>query len=294
MFKTNEQNLVMISVEGKVAPALAYPNEIGHDGKIHNIPSIGGITYNVKIGNNAFGWEADHIEPCVSSILNSDKRRDRPNLAYNFLACIGNEAIIVSGDAKGAKGVVTGHHGGVEHVIIDFSDDVLKKLTHGDRIQIKSFGQGLKIDDAPEISISSIDPSLFKKIVKKNSRGALTIDVKGIIPAKLMGSGVGEGGTRTGDIDIITSDKNALKKYDLNDLKLGDIIAIENWDSSIGWCYKKGYTTIGVIIHGDSHLAGHGPGVTAIMSSLSGNITVNIKKSANIGQYLKIGKFRNE
>ena len=39
MLKLNETKLVKIAVEGKVAPALAYPNEVGHDGKVHNLPS---------------------------------------------------------------------------------------------------------------------------------------------------------------------------------------------------------------------------------------------------------------
>ena len=32
MLKTNASKLVRIAVEGKVAPALVWPNEVGHDG----------------------------------------------------------------------------------------------------------------------------------------------------------------------------------------------------------------------------------------------------------------------
>jgi hypothetical protein len=40
----------------------------------------------------------------------------RANVALDILLCIGNEAKVVPGEAKGATGVVTGKHCGIEHV----------------------------------------------------------------------------------------------------------------------------------------------------------------------------------
>ncbi len=292
MLKLNESKLVKIAVEGKVAPALAYPNEIGHDGKVHNLPSLGGITYNVSVGDDAFGWAADHVEPCVSTALSIEKRNDRPNVAYNFLACVGNEAVVVSGGAKGAKGVVVGHHGGVEHVMIDFPQKALQKMTVDDKIQIRSHGQGLKILNAPEVSVMSISPDALKKLRIAIRGDSLEIPVAAKIPAELMGSGCGDSNCYTGDIDIITSDKDALDEHKISGLKLGDIVAVMDWEAGFGWSYKRGAVTIGIIIHGDSHLASHGPGVTTILTSSSGKIFPKIDKNANIGRYLSVGKFR--
>ena len=64
----------------------------------------------------------------------------------------------ISGDTKGAKGTVTGKHGGIEHVLIDFSTKDLEQLAIGDRILVKSFGVGLKLLDFPEIKLSNLDP----------------------------------------------------------------------------------------------------------------------------------------
>jgi len=47
-----------------------------------------------------------------------------------------------------------------------------------------------------------------------------------------------------------------------------------------------------VIIHTDSHLAGHGPGVQTVMTSSKSLIVPRINPDANIGIYLKIGRWR--
>jgi len=119
--KTNESRLVKMAVQGKPANPIRFAEfELDADGHGHSLPSVGGITYNVKVGDTAFGWRGDHIEPGVSVILDEEKRAGRQNMAFQFLACIGNEAMVISGSAKGAKGTVVGHHGGVEHLIVDF------------------------------------------------------------------------------------------------------------------------------------------------------------------------------
>jgi hypothetical protein len=38
---------------------------LGHDGMSTVLPGVGGITYNVKIGDGVFGWAGDHVEPGV-------------------------------------------------------------------------------------------------------------------------------------------------------------------------------------------------------------------------------------
>src|SRR4030043_1532492 len=113
MLRTNERHLVRMAVQGKVAAAVLLGwSERDADGRGHAVPSVGSIVYNVKVGDLAFGWAGDHIEPAVSTLIDEEKRGNRLNMAFNFLACVGNNAVVVSGDAKGARGTVTGHHGG--------------------------------------------------------------------------------------------------------------------------------------------------------------------------------------
>ncbi len=137
------------------------------------------------------------------------KKREIQDLTEgtSFYACIGNEAKVVTGDAKGAKGTVTGHHGGAEHVLIDFSDDVLEKLTLDDKILIKGYGQGLKLLDYPEISVYNVDPNLLEKMGIIEKDGELHVPVVAVVPSFLMGSGIGSTSMGTGDYDIMTADE---------------------------------------------------------------------------------------
>jgi hypothetical protein len=61
------------------------------------------------------------------------------NEALNVFACVGNNAVVMSGNATGAKGIVTGKSGRfAEHVIIAFEQDVLENLAIGDKVVVRA------------------------------------------------------------------------------------------------------------------------------------------------------------
>ena len=76
---------------------LRRPYVIGADGRRSCLPSQGGIVYNVRVGDSAFGWLADLVQPGVSIRA----RAEPANQALNVLSCLGNEAIVVCGEATG-------------------------------------------------------------------------------------------------------------------------------------------------------------------------------------------------
>ncbi len=292
--KTNENALIRFAVQGSVVYPKCYGWELTRTGESLLLPSVGGITYNVKVGDPVFGLAGDHIEPSVSFSSDPKEPNKDPNRAFNTFSCIGNEAIVISGDAKGIKGVVTGHHGGVEHVIVDFDDATLTRLTQDDKVLIHAYGQGLMLTDYPDIKIFSLDPHLFKEMgIMTMDHSRIEVPVVAIVPGMFMGSGLGHNDVYKGDYDIQTSDWEAIKRYQLDKLRLGDFVAIQDHDSSYGWTYKEGAVTIGVVIHTDSHLAGHGPGVQTVMTSNKGLIVPRIDLKANLGNYLKIGRWRS-
>lgn len=294
--RTNEDRLVRIAVQGKIANAAQWAEfELSHDGHPFALPSTGGIVYNVKTGDNTFAWEGDHIEPGASVILDEEKRSSRANMGFNFLACVGNTARVVAGDAKGRRGTVTGHHGGVEHVTVDFDDETLSKLNMDDKILIESFGQGFKLIDFPEIKVYNLDPALFHKLpIRMLPAKKLEVGVTTIVPAELMGSGMGHNNIGTGDCDIMTHDSEAVKRNGLNKIRFGDLVAIMDHDHSFGRTFRRGAVSIGVVVHSNSTLAGHGPGLSTLLTSPSGHLRPVLNTSANIAKILRIGRYRKK
>lgn len=290
MIKTNKEKLVMQSACGVIHhPTMRAATKIAHDSSIWAVPAVGGICYNVKVGDSVFGLAGDHIEPGVSA-KNSDATE---NLAFNFLSCIGNLATVMSGDAKGAKGVVTGTHGGIEHVLIDFDKEDLDKMAIGDKIQVKGFGQGLKIDGFDDVRVMNVDPRLLEKLDVKTNGDKIEVGVAAVVPAHLMGSGIGSANAYTGDYDIQTMDKNELEQNGLLDLRFGDVVALQDCDTTNGRCFRKGAVTIGVVVHSDCILSGHGPGVTTIITSQRDNIKYHINKDANIANVICNDDYKN-
>jgi len=286
VLRYNKDRLVMLSVQGEVSPpGQRMPYRVGYDGVPRVVPGTGGVTYNVRIGDQACGWAGDHVEPGVST-KNKDENE---NAGYNTFSCVGNEAIVVSGDAKGAKGYVTGKHGGIEHVIIDFEPDVLEKLNIGDKVRVKAIGQGLELEKPSDVKIMNLAPNLFEAMnITLTADGRLRVPVACVAPAEIMGSGMGAASAERGDYDICTQDKDILKEYGLLGMRLGDIVAIKDMSSFYGRSYRKGAVIIGVIVHADSNISGHGPGVTTLLTSNSGSIEWVLDTKANIANYLNI------
>ena len=294
MIKTNKEALVCMSVMGMVTPVLrrgAY--RVDRDGHPFVLPGTGGITYNVKVGDKAFGWAGDHVEPGVSTAAVADMNRSDPkNSGYNVLACVGNKAKVVSGDAKGAEGVVTGMHGGIEHVLIDFADEDLEKMCIEDKIQIRAFGQGMRLTDYPGITVFNVDPTFLDAMNLQEQDGKLVVPVAKRVPGKLMGSGLGAPDTASGDYDITTSDEEVLREYGLQDLRFGDLVVLEDCDNRWGRSFRTGAISVGVVVHSDCLLAGHGPGVTTLFTAVDGSLAVTDEPKANIADILGIGRRR--
>lgn len=287
MLITNRDRLPILSVQGQIRhPYTGNPYYIRENGSAVTLPAMGGITYNARLTDSVFAYEADHLEPGVTI-----KNYNDDNDGLQLLSCIGNEATVISGDAKGAKGFVTGTHGGCEHTLLYFPRADLEKMAVYDRIQIKACGQGLQIEGHPEMLLRSIDPNLFDKLgLHWGSDGMLEVPVAARVPAYLMGSGIGDASAARGDYDIMTTDMDAIHSLGLDRLRFGDLVLLEDCDNSFGRAYRKGAVTIGVVIHGNCVRMGHGPGVTTFLTCKTGGIRGVLDDGANIGFYMGIEK----
>ncbi len=183
-----------------------------------------------------------------------------------------------------------GHHGGSEQVIEDFDKKILKQLTYDDKIMIQTKGQGLILIDYPDIKLFNLDPDLLKKMkIKKIKDKKLKVPVTTIVPPQCMGSGLGSAHAADGDYDVMTSDPYSVKKYKLDKLRLGDFVALLDHDNSYGRAFIKGAISIGIVVHSDCLLAGHGPGITTLMTCTTSLIEPVINANANIADLFKIG-----
>lgn len=291
MLKTNRKSVVEFLLQcqpGQPRNNGAWKVDI--DGRPFILPGIGSITLNIQAGDPAFGWAGDHIEPGVSCTADTRHYEEHPNNSLQIYACVGNQATVVSGEAKGGRGYVLGTHGGSEHVIIDFPREVKEKLTYDDKIIIRAHGQGLALPDYPNITLFNTDPDLLDKMaITELGGGRLRVPVTTLVPAACMGSGLGSIHVASGDYDIMTSDPESVAKYHLDKIRFGDVVALMDHDNRFGRAYRQGAVSIGVVVHSNCLRAGHGPGVTTLMTCATPLIEPVLDPKANLADILGIG-----
>lgn len=269
--RINLHDLVAVTVAGQVCHPAVGPNpyRIGHDGVPRVLPGTGGIALNQRIGDRCVGLAGDHIEPGVS-IQNFERplhgAPDGFNVALMTLACVGNLAVVTNGPCAGARGMVTGKHAGVDHLLLDFPKPVLQRLRIGDRIQVQSMGVGTRLMDYPDITVLNTSPQLISHWRMQEREDGLLVPVTHIVPSAIMGSGLGKNMAWRGDYDIQLADENVRRRFKLGSLRYGDLVAIAHADNRFGPIYHQRHVTIGVIVHSDSTVSGHGPGVTPLLT----------------------------
>lgn len=292
----NAEELVEMAVLGKIAPPILGESvyRVEADGRIRMHPGTGSITYNFRTGDTAVNMAGNHVEPAVSlyNLGSENSRTSGENRALNALSTIGNRVTVLNGNSEGATGWVIGKHGGVEHLMVDFPADVYDGLAIGDEMQIRTVGAGMELANVQGVKVMNSSPALIAAFNDAGAGvtgdGALRVGVSHRVPAKIMGSGLGRDHAFTGDYDIQFFDKNVVEAYGLETLRFGDIVAIIDADTSYGRIYLGGAITIGVVSHGRSESAGHGPGVTTLFTSTTGNIEPFIDPEANLARLLGI------
>lgn len=285
--RTNQADLVVLSVAGHVAhpgfPGLpAEPYRLASDGTPFLLPTYGGIVYNVSVGDRAFGWAADCIHPGVS-IRQDD---DNANRGLNVFACIGNRARVVTGQAAGATGVVTGKSGRFsEQVIVHFPVEARRSMAVGDQILVRAEGVGLRLTDHPDVSLKGISPELLAALPTREEDGRVLFGVAATVPAHLVGAGLGltsEGGS----LHLQSTDRALLAELGLDRLRLGDVVAFEDTDSRYNHGYLRGARAIGVVASTDGPRAGYGPGVAVLMTAPDGRLGTFDAPDTNLVSHL--------
>jgi hypothetical protein len=170
---TNKEKLLTIAVQGQIAPAQPESSYITTwDGKPKMAIGIGGINYNLNIGDKVFGWASgDRATMGVATVGSGSERSESSWLNYTS---IGNEVKVLSDDAKGKKGVVIGKFR--SYVLVHFDEEVLEKLAIDDKLHVKARGIGLEIKGFKDVFIHGVTPEVLEMIANQNDDGKLEFE----------------------------------------------------------------------------------------------------------------------
>jgi hypothetical protein len=279
----NRAELLRTALVGDVtSPVLgATPYDVTADG-IPFVPvGAGGVCYTVKVGMSATGWAADQVEPGVS-IANP---ADPANEALLIYACVGNRVTVRSGAAAGATGVVTGKHEAFhayKHVLVHVDDDARELIVPGDRFVVTAEGRGMTVDGLPEVTCHSLSPDLWSGWGPEQRANALGLRVTHVLPPEVVGMGSGRvSGATSVALQAGVTDE-------LDNLRIGDIVAIRDWDASYVTGYHEDRVIVGVVTTGDSPVLGNGPATTILLSGPAAAFDFAVDDGANIASLLSL------
>ena len=66
-------------------------------------------------------------------------------------------------------------------------------------------------------------------------------------------------------------------------LRLGDLVAIADIDARFNAGYRRGWVSVGLVVHGGNPQPGHGPGVTVILSGPGDAIVMHLDAANHRG-----------
>jgi hypothetical protein len=221
--------LVEMAVTGQVSQPAMRPNGYVHwpDGRADVLPGMYGITYNARVGDRAFGWAGDHVEPGVS-IANADEKAD---FALHYLTCIGNEATVVSaGWRRGRKASSRANTRASSWIS---RPDVLERMTIGDTVQIRAVGRGIRLSAYPMIEFKKTSPALARAYGLREENGQVICPVAMELPARIMGSGA-ELNAEFVDQDLMSGDRALMADLGIDTMRWATSSRSATWTTASG------------------------------------------------------------
>jgi uncharacterized protein DUF4438 len=275
----NESELLHTKLVGDVtSPVMGVnPYDVTADGVPFVSVGAGGICYTVRVGSPAYGWAADQVEP-GASIANPDPAANEALLLY---ACIGNRATVRTGAAAGATGVVTGKHEAFhayKHVLVHLPADALDALAPGDRLVVHACGRGMTVEGQPEIACHSLGPELWAAWAP-TAGDRLRLRVTRELPPEVVGMGSGR----------VSGATSIALQGEHDGLRIGDLVAVRDWDATYITGYHEDRVTVGVVSTGDSPVLGNGPATTILLSGPATAFDFELDAGANLADLLAFG-----
>jgi hypothetical protein len=243
-------------------PELAdTPFRLDPDGRPYVPTGDGGIVLGVRLGDGVFATDADHAAPGACLVHPEQAARH----ALTSYACLGNPVTVRTGAAAGEHGVVLGKRGELGRVIACFAPDVLARLAPTDAVVVRGYGQGARLPGpvADRVELRNIAPGALALLPVDANGDRVDVSVRAAIGSYMIGNGVGRP-IEQWDLDVQV-DAGTAPALGLTGLVLGDLLAVDDLDVRHNAGYRRGYRTIGIVVHGGSPQPGHGPGLMPIL-----------------------------
>ena len=271
---TGPPRLVTVTLLGAVEhPALdGSPYRIDRNGRPYVPTGDGGIVLGLELGDSAFALDADHAAP-GACLVHADPAARQALAAY---ACVGNEVRVRTGEATGARGVVLGKRGEEGRVVAGFAAADLARMRPGDEVSVRARGQGWRPPGLPpEVAVMNLDPGILPLLPiglpgagpgpetgTETGTAAVAVGVRVTVPSRVAGNGIGRPAAAW-DLDLQLPPP---RPDGAGDVALGDLVAVSDLDVRYNMGYRRGWITVGIVVHGASPLPGHGPGITPLLT----------------------------
>jgi Domain of unknown function (DUF4438) len=259
------------------------PYRVSADGSSYVPVGDGGIVLGVRLGESVFARDADHAAPGACLVHPDEGARH----ALTVYSCIGNQVVIRTGLAAGARGIVVGKRGEAGRVIVSLAQEDLARLRPADQVAVRAYGQGWRPAGFPaEVTVLNTAPAAFAALpVAVTGGGRVLVGVRMIAASKLAGNGIGRPAAGW-DLDLQLSESGGQSgdgSGGTGRLLLGDLLAVSDLDARWNMGYRRGWLTVGLVVHGASPLPGHGPGITPILTGPAGVLQAEADPAGHVG-----------
>jgi hypothetical protein len=259
------------------------PYRVSADGNSYVPVGDGGIVLGVRLGESVFARDADHAAPGACLVHPDEGARH----ALTIYSCIGNQVVVRTGLAAGARGIVVGKRGEAGRVIVSLAQEILARLRPADQVAVRAYGQGWRPAGFPaEVTVLNAAPAAFAALpVAVTGGGRVLAGVRMIAASKLAGNGIGRPAAGW-DLDLQLSAPGGQSgdgSGGTGSLLLGDLLAVSDLDARWNMGYRRGWLTVGLVVHGASPLPGHGPGITPILTGPAGVLQAEPDQAGHAG-----------
>jgi len=140
----------------------------------------------------------------------------------------------------------------------------------------------MTVDELPEIACHSLGPELWDAWAPERSGERLRLRVTRVLAPEVVGMGSG----RVSGATSFALQSEAGEGLD--GLRIGDLVAVRDWDATYYTGYHEDRVTIGVVSTGDSPVLGNGPATTILLSGPSTAFELAVDAGANLADLLDL------